>query len=164
MAPQQPVVRTVQGTEYTFYPLSAMAAWPVWLRLQKLSVGPLLQAVASADLNLGPEIMARAMAALINSLENEDRERVILPLLGKVTCGGVPCGGEDDKGRAAFALHFTARYGLMFEVLAVAVEVNFLDFYVVLKDFLLGAASRLADLAPPKTEAKPAAEPETVAG
>lgn len=157
MSIQHPVVREVQGTEYTFYAMSALVAWPVWLRLQKLSIKPLLQVIATPDMDLGPQFLVRAMAALIDGMEPEDRERVVLPLLGKVTCNGVPVGGTDDAGRSAFALHFAARYGLLVEVLAVAIEVNFVDFYKVLKDLLLGVASQLADLAPPKTNVQPVA-------
>lgn len=146
-----PVTRQIQGTEYTFYVLPALPAWPVWLRLQKLGVGPLLQVTGTPDVDLGVSALARALAALVQQLEPEDRERLVLPLLSKVTCNGVRVGGDDDTGRAAFSLHFAGKYGLLLEVIVVAIEVNFLDFYSVLKGIVLGAATQLADLAPPKT-------------
>jgi hypothetical protein len=126
--------------------MSGLEAWPVFVRLQKV-FGPMLgRTFGDADTGLDEGAAARSLATLAEQLTVKDLEDVILPLLSKVTCDGVPVGGTDSRGREAFALRFGGRFGLMFEVLGVCLEVNFLDFFDVARRAFVGMAQTLLAL------------------
>ena len=157
---QESVTREIAGQEYEFRVLLATSAFPVFVRLQALFSGGLVELFGDLDAEFDPGKVAAALAVVMTSMRADDLDAIILPLLAQVTCGSMPVGGTDQKGRQAFALHFRGRYGLLFRVLAVAVEVNFADFFVELRDGLMLAALAMAKSVAPD---KQTIETETIA-
>ena len=138
-----PQTRVIQGYEFTFYAMTGLEAWPVFIRLQKILGPTLIAAFGDAGAGLDAGLAARACGKLLEQLAPQDLDQVILPMLAKVTVNGVPVGGVVQRDRDAFAATFGGRFGLLFEVIGVGLEVNFLDFFDVARRAFVGMASTL---------------------
>lgn len=157
-----PVVeREVNGKKYQFRTLLATEAFPIFVRLSAMSSVGMGDLFAAINAKGGPDHhrVAGAIGSIMRTMTPADLDAVVLPLLAEVTHEGLPVGGTDAKGRQFFALHFAGQFGQMFRVLAVAVEVNFADFFGELRDALKSAAQAMIEMVP--TEAEPETPPET---
>ena len=128
-------------------PVPPTIAWPVFVRLQDLLGGALGTVFSHPENELDATAVARVYREVVKNLVVGDLQVVVLPLLGYVLANGMPLGGTDDRGKAFFNQHFAGEYGLMFEVLAVALEVDFGDFFGVLRRALVAAVIEMSDLA-----------------
>lgn len=144
---KEAITREVRGVEYTFLPLPPTIAWPVFIRVQALLGGSIALVFSNPDNELDPTAVARVYREVVQNLTVSDLAVVVQPVLGHVLCNGMPVGGTDKRGEAFFNQHFAGEYGLMFEVLAVALEVDFGDFFGVLRRALVAAVIEMSALA-----------------
>jgi hypothetical protein len=144
---REPITRTIRGVEYTFYAIPPTIAWPVFVRLQSLLGGSFASVFSDSGAELDATAVARIYREIVQNLTNDDLPRVVQPILGQVMVNGVPVGGTEPRGAALFNNHFAGQYGLLFEVLVVALEVDFGDFFGVLRRALVAAVIEMTDLA-----------------
>ena len=118
--------RKINGVEYEIFQLGALEGRRLFIRLARLS-GPVLGAIKdlkNAELNVIFKELARVLT--------EDDLEYICELLGPYTSITVN-GKTNDLTPEVQDTHFAGNYGEMFKWIMFALEVNYKDFFSILK-------------------------------
>lgn len=138
---RQQVTKEIRGNSYVFYQFGATEGLKVWLRILKIigtPIGALAGKVVTSGLktDVGQLGIDKAVEALCSNLDTEEVIKLIKDILSQVTY-------EGKRLNEIFDVHFASNYLLVFDVLYVALEVNY-------KDFLLGIVEKLGLVNQPK--------------
>ena len=129
------IKRTINGKEYLFYQFGASQGLKVWVRLVKL-VGNSVGILASDVINkgglkadVGTLKIDKAIESLCLSLDEDDTLELVKEIFSQVMYKG-------QRLDEVFDAHFQSDYMSIFEIIKIALEVNY-------KDFLLKLSSKL---------------------
>ena len=131
---RQELKQNVGGKDYIFYQFGASEGLKVWLRILKV-IGTPIGALVGKVVNTGTKSdikelgLDRAVELLCSNLDADDTLQLIKDILNQVTF-------EGKRVSEIFDVHFAGSYMQIFNVLYVALEVNY-------KDFLLGIAEKV---------------------
>ena len=134
---KQEVKRRIGESEYTFYQFNASQGLKVWVKLVKVLGAPLGVVINNLvgkekkgldKIDLKELSLDTAVQMLANNIDADDTVELIKEICSTVLF-------EGKRVNEIFDVHFQGQYTQLFEVLYVALEVNY-------KDFLLGLAGK----------------------
>lgn len=126
------VKKTIDGNEYEFEQMAPKLALKTLVKLSKIVGKPIAMVMGSDGItkdkskgilskNLSPELFSAAVGSMIEKLDEADT----IELCVLLTADTVLCDGK----KIDFNSHYASRLGLMFKVLAAALEVQFGNFF-----------------------------------
>lgn len=129
---RQEVRKSVNGKDYIFYQFGASEGLKVWFRILKIIGTPIGAIASKATSGIKTEVrelgIDKAVEMLCQNIEADEVLILIKDILSQVTHDG-------KRLSDIFDVHFAGAYMQIFDVLYVALEVNY-------KDFLLGIAEK----------------------
>lgn len=133
------IKKEIDGSTYEFEQFGAKQSLRVMVRLSKIIGKPLALAsgVVKKDAADGDRFDSNVLAMAVESLAQNATEDEVLSLMEVLCAEHVLCDGK----RVDFNLHYRGRFNHLFRVLAVALEVQYGDFFGALQGSLHSAAS-----------------------
>lgn len=133
--------RTLDGHTYTAHYLDPDTALEMACELEHLILPALGQlATVAVDPDRISDAITQAVAKLVAATEPPRVQKLVRTMMSVVTCQGV------GSLKTAYQAHFIGKFWTLIQVVAFAVEVNFLDFFDGLAGIRTWVAGRIEEL------------------